>query len=230
MFLKLNEGGVDLNIQTYGNKKGTKRWNYGSSHRYNHGSRTRTRCRWKAGSRPATGCYVVLTQLAMTFRLRRLFPKGNDTDDVYCFTKTVWEVDVWICRGYAISVPPKPLWHTAHGSSPAPGGKTLDGNLKTIASACNRFPARSELTCCYQRAQHIAFGISGVASAPFGEEKLQPDCGVPKLGMFNCCVRGSGWMCQSNSSRGTKPALLSPAHRLACQDYLLSFSLGQGRH
>lgn len=117
----------------------------------------------------------------------------------------------------------------------SPRGKILEcmcvhGNLKTIASACNRYPARSELTCCYQRAQHIAFGISGVESAPFGEEKLQPDCGVPKSGMFNCCVRGSGWMCQSNSSRATKPALLSPAPRLACQDYLLSFSLGEGRH
>lgn len=95
-------------------------------------------------------------------------------------------------------------------------------------AACNRFPAQLELICCYQRAQHIAFGISGVESTQFGKEKLPPDCSVPKLGMFNCCVRGR--MCQSNSSRGTKPALLSPAPRLACQYYLLSFSLGEEKH
>lgn len=40
-------------------------------------------------------------------------------------------------------------------------------------------------------------------------------------------VRGSNWMCQSNPSKGTKPALLSAAPRPACQYYLLSFSLGK---
>lgn len=133
--------------------------------------------------------------------------------------------------------PWKHFWHTAHWSALVKIGVFVCMCLHVWKpehnrerAACNRFPAQLELICCYQRAQHIAFGISGVESTQFGKEKLPPDCSVPKLGMFNCCVQGSGWMCQSNSSRGTKPALLSPAPRLACQYYLLSFSLGEEKH